>query len=544
MRVSNLLPSGSGRQSSNDSTQVTLVKKKKDRREFELVSVRNKCLKNTVMSEPSSSEFLSRRIDELSKSTFPPPKPPSSRKHEVFKTEDFSDIDEHAESAPENLLDGGVENLLDYLRLPHYTTQLQLLRAIYSWLGNQQLVETVYDRDDVAVDSLEAGLPCKTILGIDKQVYNFPVGDLDVEDNQVWAAVHLDGSWRLVDVSGAFTGVTAPSVPAGCVLIEDSGEAKREWSDEEEVKNTQYRANDFFFLTDPDVFIYFSCPGPSEDPAWQLLKEPWSIERFLTEPRLYVNYFQAAWRMSESEKQTSRKVAIKGKCSVTFVKPNGSEDLKYRLYFDKQRSREEMPEDLQLSRYILTNNDNIDLTQALVTRLPVNGLYLLNIMDESEFKLCSISIEATQVRGQQQFPPGASIFGPTKAAVDMGLVDVSREEGVLVVREGEKIRMRFRSRRSLEVKASLLHNNQPSEDLAERLTVNQKDDEVVIDVKKAERGNDPDVLEAAINAAHQSKVSYALHRAPWFAKAERRLISLRRIATMSKRVLKVQYMSF
>lgn len=254
-------------------------------------------------------------------------------------------------------------------------------------------------------------------------------------------------------------------------------------SDEEEVKNTQQRANDFFFLTDPDVFIYFSCPEPSEDPAWQLLKEPWSIERFLTEPRLYVNYFQAAWRMSESEKQTSRKVAIKGKCSVTFVKPNGSEDLKYRLYFDKQRSREEMPEDLQLSRYILTNNDNIDLTQALVTRLPVNGLYLLDILDESEFELCSMSIEATQVRGQQQFPPGASIFGPTKAAVDMGLVDVSREEGVLVVREGEKIRMRFRSRRSLEVKASLLHNNQLSEDLAERLTVNQKDDEVVIDIK-------------------------------------------------------------
>lgn len=47
-----------------------------------------------------------------------------------------------------------------------------------------------------------------------------------MEDNQAWAAVHFDGSWRLVDVNGAFTGVTAPLVPAGCVLIEDSGEAK------------------------------------------------------------------------------------------------------------------------------------------------------------------------------------------------------------------------------------------------------------------------------------------------------------------------------
>lgn len=75
----------------------------------------------------------------------------------------------------------------------------------------------------------EAGLLCKIIWGINKRVYDFPVGDRDVDNNQVWAAVHLDGSWRFVDVSGAFTEVTAPSVPAGCVLIEDSGEAKREW---------------------------------------------------------------------------------------------------------------------------------------------------------------------------------------------------------------------------------------------------------------------------------------------------------------------------
>lgn len=69
--------------------------------------------------------------------------------------------------APENLLDGGVENLLDYLRLPHFTTQLQLLRAIYSWLGNQELVETVYDRDDVAVDSLYSFLKSVTKKQVD-----------------------------------------------------------------------------------------------------------------------------------------------------------------------------------------------------------------------------------------------------------------------------------------------------------------------------------------------------------------------------------------
>ena len=73
-----------------------------------------------------------------------------------------------------------------------------------------------------------AGLPCVVVKGYDKQMGSYVVGDKFKTVNSRWNAVYVDGSWRLVDPVGAFTGVIGGSAASDWVLLEDSGQAVRE----------------------------------------------------------------------------------------------------------------------------------------------------------------------------------------------------------------------------------------------------------------------------------------------------------------------------
>ena len=73
-----------------------------------------------------------------------------------------------------------------------------------------------------------ADLPCVVLKGYDKRTVSYEVGENPKEEHvSLWNAVHVDGSWRLMDPVMAFTGVTAKDAP-DWVFVEDSGQALRE----------------------------------------------------------------------------------------------------------------------------------------------------------------------------------------------------------------------------------------------------------------------------------------------------------------------------
>ena len=120
-----------------------------------------------------------------------------------------------------------------------------------------------------------------------------------------------------------------------------------------------------------------------------------------------------------------------------------------------------------------------------MTRLPAVGIYKLQILDKEGLTLCDLRIHCTgKIEAQRRFPETPEKgYGFSQEAIDAGLVDPSREEGMVVAKEGEKIRFRFRTNRPLVVRARLVHSVLPSQDLDSRVTQEQEDDLVTVKVE-------------------------------------------------------------
>ena len=163
--------------------------------------------------------------------------------------------------------------------------------------------------------------------------------------------------------------------------------------------------------------------------------------------------------------------------------PEGEAIIRYKLLFNKRKSRGKFPEKLQLENYVARNGTTRQ--QSVVTRLPVNGIYKLKIMDAGKTELCQVRIKCTgEILDQHRFPETFDKgFGFSQEAIDAGLVDPSREEGVLMAQEGEKVRFRFRTVKQLEIRARLLHIVLPSQQLDDRIDKEQEEDVVTITVK-------------------------------------------------------------
>ena len=72
------------------------------------------------------------------------------------------------------------------------------------------------------------------------------------------------------------------------------------------------RLDEHYFLTDPDVFIYSSF---AEDPAWQLLSEPWTLDKFEQTPVFSRLYHHTAWHLADKHKAVG--FAADGKCCIS-----------------------------------------------------------------------------------------------------------------------------------------------------------------------------------------------------------------------------------
>ena len=69
----------------------------------------------------------------------------------------------------------------------------------------------------------------------------------------------------------------------------------REQASKGKTVNTQ---QDFWFLTDPDQFIYL-CRAKNVE--WQLLKTPWSMDKFVNVPHFSPNYFHSGFKLTSQE---------------------------------------------------------------------------------------------------------------------------------------------------------------------------------------------------------------------------------------------------
>ncbi|KAK7474116.1 hypothetical protein BaRGS_00034645 [Batillaria attramentaria] len=431
---------------------------------------------------------------------YPPAAPPVGKKSDVFDQAKFEAVDKRAQQAPEKLL-LSFDQLLGYL-LEGLTSDVQKVRALYVWLGSQELYQDIYTRTDAAnytpymflkqfglkgghnVIFIHlcrlAGLPCVCVRGINKNVWSYRPGDFEL--NQAWSAVHVDGFWRLMIPD--FTGVTVKA-PPGTVIIEDSGQALRDRV-EGKLEGTTFREE--YFLPDPDVLIYQALP---EESKWQLLEQPWTEDKFISTPNFSRYYLRSPWHLSDKLKAVTP--APEGRACILFDKlPEGDVTINYTLFYDENKSKRKFPDDKQVEEYVVKMKSPD--TRFLLLRLPLNGIYYLKLKDVKNTKLCELRIDVTGVgKTQKRFPAVPELgYGFSQEAVQAGLLDPSRDEGVLVAREGEKVRFRFRTRKPLDVRARLVHSILPSQELENRLTQEEEEDTITIHVKVPYEANNPE----------------------------------------------------
>ncbi|XP_033760531.1 kyphoscoliosis peptidase-like [Pecten maximus] len=215
-----------------------------------------------------------------------PPQPCRLKKIEIVPDVSmFKNIDDHVAKTPKSAT-ASIPELATYLCRPA-KNQLEKVRSIYQWvsknidydvagylnLGGAQRKScdpesVLRNRSSVCqgyadlVLSLckEAGVPVKTISGFSKG-YSYKAGvaiTTNSDTNHAWNAVFVNNEWRLIDCTW------------------DAGHVSDNKFERHE--------GEFYFLTDPDVFINDHFPYIKKDMAmsqqWQLLGQPRDLQTF------------------------------------------------------------------------------------------------------------------------------------------------------------------------------------------------------------------------------------------------------------------------
>lgn len=285
---------------------------------------------------------------------------------------DYRKIDKHALQTPESATESFVD-LAAYL-VQSAQNDFEKARAIYTWVATHIAYDQerfdkrdwkFYDKINRAEDALMyrktvcigfaqlfqalaeyADLECEVVLGYARRPQD--VGTSFGKINHAWNAVKIQAKWYLLDVTW------------GAV---DSIKTVNNLYD-----NLEF---EFYFLTDPDKFIFTHFP---QDAKWLLLSKPIDKQTFEHLPFLYP---AAANAGVESIITQMGVIRTKGQFSVEFaVKYGGTIQAIVVDYKGK----------------ILSKNVIIDYTKKAAARmievnLQAKGAYLLEIFYETDLIL-------------------------------------------------------------------------------------------------------------------------------------------------------------
>lgn len=233
---------------------------------------------------------------------------------------------------------------------------------------------------------------------------------------------------------------------------------------------TMRKFNEFFFLTDPDVFVHFAFP---DDPDWQLLTVPLTFERFSQEPYYRQPFFEnklhlpALFPGIHWAKHGIKEITIKS------TKENWTGVLTYQLFFNKEESS-----DTKISRRIENTLGNWVLMERFenswkfVVRFPMNGVYKLTInggvSPNDKQWICDFKLICET--GIEDIPPmpcdtGAVGWGPSDFLERSGIVNPSQKHGTILSKLRQRIHLGFSLTKKLVVRSELVANKYKHSDL-------------------------------------------------------------------------------
>lgn len=217
-----------------------------------------------------------------------------------------------------------------------------------------------------------AGIPCAVVHGVSKSS-NYELGSQNIDDlRSSWNAVFIDDGWRLVHPLWVCRSIRGQR-QGGWLTIEKDGQASKKLQVED--KGTEVSTyNSYYIFIDPKEFIYRNFPDESQ---WQLLKEPWSKEKFINSAYLRPEFFKRKLKLLSENKCVL--VSEDGDpCNVILsLDHDSATDMVFRYDLSlkvenpdllKSIKREQEGDIVQaINKTITTENDNDTGNQAFLT---------------------------------------------------------------------------------------------------------------------------------------------------------------------------------
>ncbi len=338
------------------------------------------------------------------------------------------------------------------------------------------------------------GIPCYVVSGINKNAA-YQVGEKIIEEDleAVWNAVLIDSEWRLVDVFWASVCLvgnrssewTVMDVDGKLVMDRAEGEVKE--------GQTEHYINEFFFLTDPDQLIYTHFP---EEPVWQLLDDPISLETFESQVYIRERFFELGMSLAERSHKECLLRTVDGEVDIYFDIPkDASHNIKYRYQLHKQ-SKKGTDGSMQyypLNRYVLyQKTPSFVIYQA---RFPLEGRFKIDIFgmdktrDDSPDLVCCYVIDCRKAKDPcEPLPDEPEIgWGPGEEALKVGMVATTHEAGVIETDDG-KVEIRFGMRNAMSILQNLKHNELDDWLLKRHAAIRFEEDEMIIEIRLPKEG--------------------------------------------------------
>ena len=251
-----------------------------------------------------------------------------------------------------------------------------------------------------------AGIPVKIIRGVSKSAGYRPGMTFDDDSfRNSWAVVYIDDSWRFVDCHWGARHVNNPDEPNNprCFC---------------------YELDEFYFLTDPEDIIYMHFP---DEPEWQLLERPLTLEQFVRLPVLKSHFFQ--YRIRIKSELDSVLATRSGRLRLVVAYPR-----KQPLAFN---ARLEL-EGVQLTGYCIHQYDQCQVYFDVC--LPEVGAYFLTLFacdkerGDTYNNVCSVRVDCEELteRPFARFPALPDGYGLTSVGVELGL-SADKQDGHYLV---------------------------------------------------------------------------------------------------------------
>ncbi|XP_035825245.1 uncharacterized protein LOC101856339 [Aplysia californica] len=406
----------------------------------------------------------------------PPPAPPASRKNETFNEDEYKYVDDHVMKIPSDLNYGTFKDLVKYLTSDPEWSDLARVRSIFRWVTSVDVFSLQVRMDTLWHDppknfkltltsnsfcSRMAGIPCVILSGMNKSAA-YEIGKK--ADRQAmgaqWNAVYVQDNWRFIDAFWACACVVGKK-SGEWTLVDSDGDIMEEEDDETEGE-TQHRINEFYFMPDPDQFIWTHFP---DDTKWQLLKTPVTIQMF--QEHFYIRERFHILGMSEIPATKIPCVAetVNGEVEFSFGLPpahSSTYRYKYMLYRSRSASAESRV-DVFLDRFVLFEQQEDTLRFAL--RFPVKGdfkldIYGLDIQDGDVFDLCcTYIINCPKAKPNclplPDCPPIG--WGPAPETKAAGLKPITHKQAEVTSRDGF-VEIRLAKERALAFHQLLRHS--------------------------------------------------------------------------------------